>query len=121
MLCFDWGVSQDLLAIILDDLGWDGALGGFAHHWSCLYIMIDYKSSSDIRPVSCGLVVLGCSSTAPIKGRTHNCSSILVEVTLSGFPNTIRVILWQVNDGLSIELLPLEYVERTINNCLMKL
>ena len=27
LLCFDWSVSQDLLAVILDDLGWNGALG----------------------------------------------------------------------------------------------
>ena len=78
MLCFDWGVSQDLLAVILDNLGWDGAFCGFAHHRRCLNIMIDFKGSSDIRPVRGGLVVLGCRSTAPVKGRTHNCCSILI-------------------------------------------
>ena len=54
--------------------------------------------------------MLGFSYTAPVKGGPHYCSSILVEVTLSSFPYSIRVIFWKVNDGLSVELLPLEYV-----------
>jgi hypothetical protein len=65
--------------------------------------------------------VLGFSYTAPVKGGPHYCSSILVKVTLSSFPYSIRVIFWQVNDGLSVELLPLEYVKGAINHCLMKL
>lgn len=65
--------------------------------------------------------MLGFSYTAPVKGGPYYCSSILVEVTLSGFTNTIGVIFWQVYDGLSVKLLPLEYVEGAINHCLMKL
>ncbi len=121
LLCFDWGVSQDLLGVILDNLGWYRALGRFAHHGRCLYVIIDYKGSSDIGPLSGGLIVLGYRPTAPVKGRSRNFRCILIEMALSGFPNTIRVIFWEVNDGLSVELLPLEYVERAINHCLMKL
>ena len=87
-------MSQDLLAVILDDLGWYGAFGRFAHHGRCLYIIVDYKCSSDIGPLGGGLVVLGYRRTTPVKGGSRYLSCcILIEMTLSGSPNAIRVIV----------------------------
>ena len=112
---FDRRVTQNLLAIVLDNIRWNRCLSLLGHYRCSFHMMLNYEGSCYIRPLRCFFLR---TSWIAVKSLLSYGAMVLIEVWLGCLP-TVGMIR-KINDGLSIELLSLKNVERAVNHSLVK-